>query len=77
MNNKKSEIKTNKQYGRLILNGLDISKNITKYIVMHEAGERPQLIIYCRPENLDLILNDLKQLEINAEIKYENGDKDV
>jgi len=50
----------------IIINGKDISKNITEFKLTQKAGERPKLEIVCIPKTLDITLEQLKEIKVKV-----------
>lgn len=63
---KKAKLITNGQIGNLIIDGIDISKHVTSYKITQEGGSRPKVTIECRPEDLKMLLNDLKEIKVKV-----------
>ena len=51
----------------LVLNGNDISKYVTEYIITQEGGYKPEVTIVCHPEKVDLLIEQLKAVKIKIE----------
>lgn len=63
---KKTEIKNKNKITHLILNGVDISKSVSSFKLTQEGGERPKLIITCHPQNLDMLLSEVKDMKVKV-----------
>ena len=64
---KKTKIKNEGMRTHLILNGIDISENVTEYKITQKGGERPKLTIVCTPKKLDMLLGKVKDIKVKVE----------
>ena len=64
---KTNKLETKNTIGRLIINGKDISECIYAYEIKQRAGELPEVIVKARPRNIDMIINELKEVVVIKE----------
>lgn len=43
---------------------MGLTNSVTSYKITQEGGCRPKVTIECRPEDLKMLLNDLKEIEV-------------
>ncbi len=51
----------------LILNGVDMSNYVTEYKITQEGGCKPKITIVCCPANVDILIEELKNIKIKVE----------
>lgn len=63
------EIKNKGIITHLVLNGVDISKNVTAFKIAQEGGERPEITITISEKVVSAIVNDLKNAEVKVKVR--------
>lgn len=61
------QIKNNGIVTHLIINGVDISDNVTGFQITQKGGTRPELVITISEQRISAIVNDLKNIKIKTD----------